>query len=98
MQELDKVIVDMEYVGREAKIKEHLLHLLRRAIGPIESNRIEFGYIGEHTTADEIARQTLHKKRQADKAISFEMMLGEFQPIKKIGDHLAVRKLSSRPD
>jgi hypothetical protein len=85
IQELDKVIIDIEYIGREAQIKEHLVQLLRRAHGTVESQRIQFGYIGEHTAADEIARQTLHKKRKPDKVISLGMILGEFKAKKKSG-------------
>ncbi len=85
IQELDKVIIDIEYIGREAQIKEHLVQLLRRVHGTVESHRIQFEYIGEHTAADEIARQTLHKKRRPDEVINLEMILGEFKAKKKSG-------------
>jgi hypothetical protein len=88
IQELDKVIIDIEYIGREAQIKEHLVQLLRRAHGIVESQRIQFGYIGEHTAADEIARQTLHKKRKPDEVIRLEMILGEFKTKKNRGSPL----------
>src|SRR5258708_40285094 len=46
---ITQVQIDVEYLGKDAAVKEHLVNLLRRANSPISSDRIQFGHIGKHS-------------------------------------------------
>ncbi len=82
---LYRVMIDSEYIGQEAKIKEHLINLLRRRTYKIEPFQIHFTHVGKSSPAHTVAWSTLRKKRQPDRLLKLEEMLGEFKALKKSG-------------
>lgn len=59
------VIIDKEYIGHEAKIKEHLLNLLRRANNFVHSDQIQFDLIHrKYQKGNPMAHNTAYLTKQ----------------------------------
>jgi hypothetical protein len=76
---IDKVTIDKEYFGREASIKQHLLHLLRRAGKPVHGDQIDFGLVGRHSPAHHIAYTTLRGESTPNLLLTTEDILRQFK-------------------
>ncbi len=76
---IDRVTIDKEYMGREDKIKQHLLHVLRRAGHQVHSDQIDFGLVGKHSPAHHIAYNTLKGERTPNLILTTEDILGQFK-------------------
>ena len=80
IQTLAQVIIDVEYPGHDATIKENLLALLERGGKKIEANKIRFGQIhrgGRMPGAHNKAYYTLRGTIKPDKVITLAELLSE---------------------
>lgn len=76
--EVDLILIDVEYPGKNAQIKEHLLNFLRRSGIEVGKHKISFSHIGKKSNAHQIALDTFRGKLKADLVLSVEDILGEF--------------------
>jgi hypothetical protein len=83
-RQIDRVYIDREYIGKEAQIKEHLLHLLRRSGQRVRPNQIQFKLIGKHSPAHYLALATF-RSGEADVVHDQRELIGEFKATKKSG-------------
>ena len=79
IQQLSRVVIDIEYFGKEAQIKEHLINLLRRAGCVVHADQIQFQRIGKRSAAHVLALETLRGHSKPDLVLSKEDLLGEFR-------------------
>ncbi len=79
IKDLKQAIIDIEYPGHEAKIKEHLINLLHRAGVPIKPDIIQFGYVGKKSNAHRMAIAVFSGKTKPDKVIEAIEVLQEFK-------------------
>jgi hypothetical protein len=79
IESLSQVFIDVEYFGKEAQIKEHLINLLRRAGHRVESDQIQFRWIGKKSAAHVLALETLRGDKKPDLTLGQEDLLGEFR-------------------
>ena len=75
-------VIDIEYFGKEAQIKEHLINLLRRAGCVVHADQIQFQRIGKRSPAHVLALETLRGHSKPDLVLSKEDLLGEFRRYK----------------
>ncbi len=73
-----KLLIDMEYPGLEAVIKQRLYNLFRRAGIRLNPNQIAFGFIGKKSAAHRIALATFQRKQLPDLILAVEDVLSEF--------------------
>ncbi len=73
------VIIDGEYTGKEAQIKQHLLHLFRNRGYTVASHQITFGYIGKKSPAHEAAIETLRGNVNPNLIVRLEDILAYFK-------------------
>ena len=73
------VLLDYEYLGKEAEIKRYLSNLLRRAGHQIEAELIQFLHIGKHSPAHFLAYGTLLGKQMPNRVITTEEILRQFR-------------------
>jgi hypothetical protein len=59
IQKLSRVTIDVEYLGKEAQIEEHLINLFRRAKHKVDAEQIQFRLIGKKSSAHLLALDTL---------------------------------------
>jgi hypothetical protein len=78
-ESLSQIVIDLEFFGQEAKIKEHLLNLLRRAGHRVEPGQIQFQRIGKKSRAHRLALDTLRGKKEPGLILSREDILKEFR-------------------
>lgn len=78
IQTLALVMIDVEYPGHEAMIKQHLLNLLWRAKITVPAARIRFRHIGKHSGAHERAKAVFVGAAEPDKTVELEEILAEF--------------------
>ncbi|MBI3913945.1 MAG: hypothetical protein HY327_07145 [Chloroflexi bacterium] len=69
---LDSICIDLEYVGWESDIQPHLLRRLRW----LHKDQIYFAGIGKKSRAHDLAWSTLRRKREPNKKVSAEELLG----------------------
>lgn len=79
IESLSQVCIDVEYLGKEAQIKEHLINLLRRAGHRVESDQIQFRWVGKKSAAHVLALETLRGDKRPDLTLGQEDLLGEFR-------------------
>ena len=79
IKDLDRVVIDVEYYGKEAQIKQHILHLLRRAGYQVVTDQIQFQRIGKKSSAHVLALGTFQGNRAPNVVLSEEKLLGEFK-------------------
>ncbi len=79
MNQLGMVIIDGEYTGKEAQIKQHLLHLFRNRGYKVDSQQITFGSIGKKSPAHEAAIETLRGNLNPNMIVRLEDMLAYFK-------------------
>jgi hypothetical protein len=72
---LSLVVVDPEYPGYEADIKDWVLTLCRRNVVPVLRDQIMFRQVGKKSPAHELAYQTYKGKLQPDRIITAEEVL-----------------------
>lgn len=90
-KKLPLVIIDIEYEGQTARIKEHLINLLKRKDIPAVQNQVTFRRIGKKSLAHSIAYQVHRGTQSPDRRIKLGELLREFKEFKKnkkIGDPL----------
>lgn len=72
------ILIDTEYPGRDAQIKEHLFNLFQRTNVGINKQQITFGFIGKASNAHTIAIATFRGKRRADRVLTVEEIMKHF--------------------
>ncbi len=82
---LSRVSIDSEYMGQEVRIQEFLLNLLHRHGYQASAHQLYFTSVGKSSPAHTVAWETLRKKRQPDRVLTLEELLGEFRAQKKSG-------------
>ena len=83
IERLTHVTIDIEYSGKNAQIKEHLLHLLRRRGHTVESAQIGFGLVGKKSGAHSKAIAVFRGEVQPNVILRLEDVLGEFKTKKQ---------------
>jgi hypothetical protein len=78
IEHCDLVLLDTEYQGHDAGIKEHILNLLRRANYSVYSHQVAFTYVGKKSPAHLVAYAVHRGNRRPDKIVTAEDLLGEF--------------------
>jgi len=78
IEDIDQVIIDIEYRGKEIPIREHLINLLRRAGKRVEAHQIQFDWITKKSPAHRTAIQTFRGERAPDHTVSLNELLREF--------------------
>lgn len=73
------ITLDYEYVGREQKIRDYLINILRRRKYTISYDQIHFSHIGKKSPAHELAIATLRGIEKPNKVIKSEEILREFK-------------------
>ncbi|MEZ4708457.1 MAG: hypothetical protein R3A44_14700 [Caldilineaceae bacterium] len=76
---VDRVLIDTEYFGKEASIKEHLYNLFRRSNIQVFRHQVVFGYIGKESSAHKVALDTYRRIRSANRILSADEILQEFK-------------------
>jgi len=79
IRKISPVIIDVEYKGKEAQIKEHLLHLFQRHNITVYPDEIDFDWIGEKSPAHFLALETFRGDKDPDLEISEDDLLREFK-------------------
>jgi hypothetical protein len=79
IERMNEVIIDTEYKGREAGIKDHLINILHRAGRPVRREQISFGYVGKQSPAHKIALATLKREQNPNLILTVEDILGQFK-------------------
>jgi hypothetical protein len=72
IEEIDRAIIDIEYRGKENRIKEHLVNLLRRAGKRVEASQIQFDWITKESPAHRTAINTFRGQREPDHVVSLD--------------------------
>jgi D-ribose pyranose/furanose isomerase RbsD len=78
IEDIDRAIIDIEYRGKEDKIKEHLINLLRRSGKRVEAHQIQFDWITKQSPAHRTAIRTFRGQRKPDHVVSLDEWLREF--------------------
>ena len=76
---LDRIAIDLEYPGHEAKIKEHLINILRRSGVTVQASKVHFERVGKKSMAHHLALATLNSKVQPNKIIRLDEIMAEFR-------------------
>lgn len=79
IKSLDQIIVDFEYPGHEAKIKEHLINLFQRAGVKVHPAKIQFDYVRKKSNSHKLAIETFKGKAEPHQVIRLEQILREFR-------------------
>lgn len=79
IDQLEEVVIDTEYEGREALIKDHLMNILRRSGSSVRRGQIRFGHIGKESAAHSLALATFRKNKAPDLVLTLEAILGQFR-------------------
>jgi hypothetical protein len=75
---LERVVIDLEYLGYEASIRQHILNLCRRRDLPTDV-RLTFQQIGKKSPAHELAIQVYRGKVTARKTVTALEVLSELR-------------------
>ncbi|MFN8490016.1 MAG: hypothetical protein U0350_20685 [Caldilineaceae bacterium] len=78
IQQLNVVLIDMEYPGLEAIIKQRLYNLFRRAGVYLNPSQVAFGFIGKKSEAHRIALATFQRKQPPDLILTVKDILDQF--------------------
>lgn len=79
VEQVALVTIDTEYEGRDAQIKQHLLHLLRRANYTVDAAQITFGHVGKNSAAHDAALAVFRGKTRPTIVLAQDDLLGEFR-------------------
>lgn len=79
IKKISQVVIDVEYKGKEVQIKEHLLHLFRRYNLPVDTDKIDFDWIGKKSPAHILALEALRGDRDPDLTVTEGQLLREFK-------------------
>jgi hypothetical protein len=82
IEKVSLVTIDPEYPGHDAAVKEHLLNLLRRAGGSVDTNAIEFQQIhrgGRKPAAHDKAYVVFRGVAEPDRIITAKELLEQFK-------------------
>lgn len=71
----DQIIIDVEYVGWGARIRDTVARYLQREYPDFDPTRIIFRQIGKKSRAHTLAIQITRKQRAADKSLSVKDFL-----------------------
>lgn len=74
-----QIAIDVEYEGKEAQIKEHLLNLLHRDGVSVERDQITFRHIGKKSPAHMLSLDTLRGRKEASRTLTEADLLGQFR-------------------
>ena len=69
LNKINEIVIDMEYPGKSAVIKDFLLREIRKANQKFQKENISFGNIGKKSGAHQIAYKAFKKKNKADKTV-----------------------------
>lgn len=69
-RKVDQIVIDVEYMGREAEIKNTLVAYLRRDDPHFDPMRILFRHIGKKSSAHYLAIEIARQRRVPDKRVS----------------------------
>lgn len=72
------VTIDTEYQGRNAQIKQHLLHLLRRNDHKVDTAQIAFGFVGKHSPTHHAALAVFRGTARPDLILTVDNLLAKF--------------------
>lgn len=78
IQRINLAIIDIEYPGHEAMIKQRLYNLLHRVGIAVQRNQISFGFVGKKSRAHVVALETFQRKRIPDQVLTVNDILKEF--------------------
>lgn len=78
-QALEQIIIDMEYPGHEAKIKEHLINLFQRTGIKLNPAKIQFDFVRKKSNAHKLAIETFKGKVAPHQVIQLGQILREFR-------------------
>lgn len=73
---VDQIVIDVEYIGREAEIKNTVASYLRRDNPQFDSSRILFRHIGKQSAAHHLAIEIVRRRQAPNKRISESEFLG----------------------
>lgn len=79
IQDIALVTIDIEYLGHNARIKEHLLNLLRRAGYRVSREKIRFRHIGKKSNAHKRAKSVFTGATEPDRRISLKVILARLK-------------------
>jgi hypothetical protein len=83
IHELSTVIVDIEFIGKDSQIKEHLYTLLGRVGQTPEREQVQFRRVGKKSPAHELAINTLRRRNEPNLIIDVEQILEQFRKGRK---------------
>ena len=75
---LDMILIDVEYPGKNAQIKGHLLNLLRRSNIEVRRGQISFAHIGKKSNAHQVALEVFRGRQKANVILTEAEILEEF--------------------
>lgn len=78
ISKLDTVVIDLEYMGHDAVIKNRVLTLLRQDGLKVYRDQISFQRVGKKSPAHHAAIEVFRGKRRADKQLRAEDVLAKF--------------------
>jgi hypothetical protein len=78
IDKLNTVVIDTEFVGHEATIKDHILNLFRRRDVVVSTDTFVFHQIGKKSPAHELAIKVFRGEAAAGKEITVAEVLAEF--------------------
>ena len=75
---LEKIIIDREYKGHEALMRQHIINLFGRQGIVVYKDQIEFGEVGKKSPAHFLAWRVAHHEVESDRMITLEEIIAEF--------------------
>lgn len=85
LKELDEIVIDEEYSGRESLIKTYLAQQIRKVNPSFDLQLISFGRVGKKSGAHFRASEVARRKRNADIEVGMEDVLQYIIGKRKIG-------------
>lgn len=73
--EVDRVVIDVEFPGREGEIRGLLLKLIQRRYPEFGKERILFRHITKKSRAHNVAITTYRRKRRPDRVVTYAELL-----------------------
>ena len=80
---LTEIVVDVEYHGHDARIKEHFLNLCKRHKRPVEPQVISFQRIGKKSPAHNLALAVFRGNTKPGRVLQAVHILREITPKKR---------------
>jgi hypothetical protein len=79
VENMSRIVIDLEYPGRDAQIREHLINLLRKDGKSTGRAQIQFARIGKRSPAHELAIETLRRHKVPDLVLTQRDLLSKFR-------------------